>query len=127
MHHNNIGLSPAKPTWQLILPRNVRSKVSAMTLVLTVVGEPTALSWKGAYEVDVGDAGILELTPQQCPPTALFLASSDTVPHGGGGRTPRLTGLPVMESPSGMILILAWPTTVHGQTTASARKTMDLK
>lgn len=99
-----------------------------MPLILAVVGEPTALGWEGADEVRVGDLGVLELAPEEGAPAPLcggeglvFVCEINPV----NGR--EHTGLPVMESPRGMILMAAEGAATVDETTASTARSHDAR
>lgn len=71
MHHDDVGLRLGQPTNELVLLGNVGGKVSAVSFIFAVVGKPASLRRQRSDKVDVRESCILELSPQQCPPTAL--------------------------------------------------------
>jgi hypothetical protein len=105
------------------LTGNVDGKKPAMSFVFSVVGETAALCGQGANEIGVGDTCGLEFPPEKSPPAPLEqeLIFSALCPGKSSGTLGILTGLPVMESPNGIILTLAWHCTPDTKAPTTAR------
>ena len=107
MHHNDIGVRLREPARQLFVGHYARCQISPVAFVVAVVLEAASLTCKRPNELCVSDAVGLQLAPEQSTPAPLvdWLTMIDGV-LSFDLRESR-TGLPVIESPNGMMRTVA--------------------
>jgi di/tricarboxylate transporter len=132
MHHDDIRLRGREPAGKLVLVCDVYSEKTTLEMfsfvstyelgavyvafVLAIILEATALPRKRANEVSILDACLLELLPEIGSPTTLAMWSDV---HRMLLRLTH-TGLPVIESPRGMMRTVDWRVTKSVGTAATA-------
>jgi len=71
VHHDDIGLRGGEPGGEQVLVCVVCSQRSGMAFAIAVEGKSAFRSGAGSDHVNVGEAVVLKLLPEECAPAAL--------------------------------------------------------